>query len=228
MTALIVATSVEALPDGRPSGAYASELIEVWNGLSEIGVDIVVATPMGGEVPIEARRRDATQESFFAGDGGRAARHAKALPEVINETFDLVVVVGGHAAMLDLAGEPALATVLHAVHRTGGVIGAVCHGVAGLLCDDPTGEVSLVSGRRVAAFTDDEERAVGMAGRMPSLSAALTARGAVHDQGAPFMPHVVRDARLVTGQNPASTSQLMVEVVDCWRNLCATRRENHV
>jgi putative intracellular protease/amidase len=57
----------------------------------------------------------------------------------------------------------------------------------------------------VAAFTNDEERAVKLEDVIPfSLADKLTERGARHHAAPNFAAKVVVSDRLVTGQNPAS------------------------
>lgn len=65
------------------------------------------------------------------------------------------------------------------------------------------------------AFTDAEERAVGLAEVVPFLLASrLVERGATHSGAADFQPHVVRDGRLITGQNPASAAGVAMRMLD--------------
>ena len=86
-----------------------------------------------------------------------------------------------------------------------GVVGAVCHGPAGLVNVTLPDGSYLVAGKDVAAFTNDEERAVGLEKVVPYLlEDALVARGARHQAGGRWQKHVVVSERLVTGQNPAS------------------------
>ncbi len=204
MTAVIVTTSAEWMPDGRPTGAYASELAETWKELAELGYDVAVASVRGGVVPIEARMPgDPLQDEFFDGLTGVLLQNSATMASV-GDDFDVLCVVGGHGAVLDLPFDEDLQRLVERVHGRGGVVAAVCHGVAGLLGTDADG-VPFLRGRRVAAFTDEEERAVGMDQRVPFLLSHVLARiGAVHDVADPFLPHVVVDGRVVTGQNPAS------------------------
>jgi putative intracellular protease/amidase len=84
------------------------------------------------------------------------------------------------------------------------VVAGVCHGPAG-----------LVAGKSVSSFTDDEERAVGLADVVPFLlQTELRERGAVHSGAPNFQAHVVADGRLVTGQNPASAAGVAEKVVE--------------
>jgi putative intracellular protease/amidase len=87
------------------------------------------------------------------------------------------------------------------------VVAAVCHGPSALVNLTLSDGTYLVDGRRVAAFTDEEESAVGLDGVVPfSLQARLIERGADHVRAPKFTARVVRDGRLVTGQNPASAT----------------------
>ncbi|MBN2988227.1 hypothetical protein [Pseudomonas lactucae] len=63
----------------------------------------------------------------------------------------------------------------------------------------------LVTGKDVSAFTNEEERAVGLYDTVPFLLAdALQERGARHVPAANFQAQVVVSERRVMGQNPAS------------------------
>jgi len=67
----------------------------------------------------------------------------------------------------------------------------------------------------VAAFTNEEEEAVQLTGTVPFLLATkLTERGAIHVPGKNFEANVVVDQRVITGQNPASASQVGEELVE--------------
>lgn len=173
-----------------------------------MGYEIAVASVLGGQIPIEARQAgDPLQDEFFGGLSG-VPLISSATVAAVGTDFDVVCVVGGHGAVLDLPLDGDLKRLVESVHARGGVVAAVCHGVAGLLSAEADGR-PLIRDHRIAAFTDDEERAVGMAGRVPFLlSEALAERGAIHDVAPPFLPHVVVDGRVVTGQNPASASDV--------------------
>ena len=208
-TALIVTTSMREVPtSGRETGAYAAEVAEAWAELTDAGYLVDLVSVDGGEVPLEARDdTDPTQRALLI-DPRMSLMLACSAPTAaaISGYHDLVLLAGGHGAAFDLPADGDLAELLVAVHEQGGVVASVCHGAAGLLGARLPDGSPLVAGRRVAAFSDAEERAVGMYNAMPYLlSDALTGLGARHDAGPPFMPHVVVDGRLVTGQNPAST-----------------------
>jgi putative intracellular protease/amidase len=95
------------------------------------------------------------------------------------------------------------------------VVAGVCHGPAGLVDVILSDQSYLVAGKSVSSFTDDEERAVGLADVVPFLlQTELRERGAVHSGAPNFQAHVVADGRLVTGQNPASAAGVAEKVVE--------------
>lgn len=64
----------------------------------------------------------------------------------------------------------------------------------------------FIKGRKVAAFTDAEERAGHSEGKVPFLiEARLRELGAEHVPGGNWTSSAVRDDCLVTGQNPQSS-----------------------
>lgn len=76
-------------------------------------------------------------------------------------------------------------------------------------------EESSSGGGQLAAFTDDEERAVGLQDTVPFLLATtLRSRGALHEPAANWTAKVVVDGRLVTGQNPQSATGVGEKVRD--------------
>ena len=127
-------------------------------------------------------------------------------PEQIKAAdYDAIYYAGGHGTMWDFADNTELAQIAAQVYEAGGVVGAVCHGPAGLVNVKLSSGKYLVEGKQVSAFTDDEERAVGLDKVVPFLLASkLIERGAKHMPAANWQKQVVTGGRLVTGQNPAS------------------------
>ncbi|GAB2844105.1 hypothetical protein GCM10027176_54720 [Actinoallomurus bryophytorum] len=128
------------------------------------------------------------------------------LEDVDPAGFDGVLIPGGHGPMQDLAVDPDLARILQAMlPDQSKVVASLCHGPAGFMsAGDPDGGW-LFKGRKVTAFTDDEERQVGLAANAPwLLEERLRGAGAEFTSGPAWEPFVVVDGNLVTGQNPAS------------------------
>ena len=97
------------------------------------------------------------------------------------EQYDAVYLVGGHGTMWDFPDSKGLQSLVASVYNAGGLVGAVCHGPAGLLNVELANGFRLVEGRKVAAFTNDEEVAAGKDKVIPFfLADRLEEQGATH------------------------------------------------
>ena len=217
---LVVLTSHGILGNtGRKTGAYLAEITHAVEALEEKGLEVEFASPKGGEAPLDGVDLSDPVNARFMADPtfARGLRETLALADVDSSRYAAVYIAGGHGTMFDLRWEPSLARVVKEIHEEGGVVGAVCHGVAGLVDVKLTNGSYLVEGKALTSFTDAEEAAVELVGVVPFLlETALRERGA-HFSGAPnFARNVVVSGRLVTGQNPASAlcvGQAMAQLI---------------
>lgn len=83
---------------------------------------------------------------------------------------------------------------------------AGCHGYCGLLNVTLTNGAHLVAGRNLTGFSWTEEVLARVDKLVPyNVEQQVKDRGALyHKAKLPFVPHVITDGRLITGQNPAS------------------------
>lgn len=190
-----------------PSGFYLSEVSHPYHVLHGAGYTIDFASPKGGKTHVDGLNLDDKLNAAFWNTPELRAQTENTLnPAEVNAgDYAAIFYAGGHATMWDFADNAELAAIAAAIYDKGGVVGAVCHGPAGLVNIRLANGKYLVDGKDVAAFTNDEERAVGLYDTVPYLLAdALEERGALHKPAPDFQPQVVVSERLVTGQNPAS------------------------
>ena len=112
--------------------------------------------------------------------------------------YSAIFYAGGHGTMWDFADNQELAAIAAAIYEAGGVVGAVCHGPAALVNLKLSDGEYLVANKTVAAFTNEEEAAVGLTDIVPFLlESKLIERGANFTKVANFQAHVVvvRSAR---------------------------------
>lgn len=192
---------------GQPTGFYLPEAAHPWAILQAHGFDIDFVSPKGGQPPMDgADSPDATSRRFLADPAvQRKLQHTSTPPQVNSSDYSAILFVGGHGTMWDFPDNKDLAHIAADIYEAGGIVAAVCHGPAALVNLKLPDGTYLIQGKRVAAFTDDEERAVGLDGVVPFLLATtLRERGAIHVPAPDWQANVVVDERLVTGQNPAS------------------------
>ncbi len=222
---LLVLTSHDRLGDtGKKTGAYLAEVTHPLAALASAGLDVDFASVKGGAVPLDGVDRKDPVNAAFLDDAALSGRlHRSLAPREIDaERYDGIFYAGGHGTMWDFPGEPALAAVAARIYERGGVVGAVCHGPAALVNVKLSSGRPLVEGKDVAAFTNEEESAVGLTSVVPFLLAdALVAKGARHRAAPNWQKNVVVSERLVTGQNPASARGVAEEMA----KLLVARRE---
>ncbi|MCX5259403.1 type 1 glutamine amidotransferase domain-containing protein [Streptomyces canus] len=212
------------LADGtqHPTGFWAEEAVAPYEAFKAAGHEIVVATP-GGVVPTVdkgslAAEANGGQENAdrIAGVLASAAelQQPVRLEDVNLDDYAAVFYPGGHGPMEDLAVDADSGRLLTLALESGKPLGVVCHAPAALLAATKTDGSNAFAGRRVAAFTNAEETQAGLADKAKwLLQDRLTEAGVEVDVAEPWAPHVIVDGNLVTGQNPASSAPLAVELL---------------
>lgn len=205
---LIVLTSHAKLGStGKSTGAYLSEITHVYWVLVRAGIEVDFVSPQGGQVPLDGLDREDADNALFLDDSAAIERlnHSMRPDDVDPSRYAAIYYAGGHGTMWDLPGEARLALIAAKIYEAGGIVSAVCHGPAGLVNIKLSSGTYLVAGNEVAAFTNEEERAVQLTEVVPFLLAStLVERGARLVAAPNFTNNVVISGRLITGQNPKS------------------------
>ncbi len=217
--ALFILTSTDHfLKDGekQATGFYWEEMTEPYWALRDEGFQVTLASIEGGRPPADpsSAKGEAKTESVgrFMDDNTamQALANTKKAADCDARDFDVVYLPGGHGTMWDLAQTEAVGRIVSDAYANGAVVGAVCHGPAGLLKAVDTDGQPLLAGKRVNGFTNAAEDAAGLSETVPFLleteMRALGGKFVSNDE--PFGPYAVRDGRLVTGQNPASSGEV--------------------
>lgn len=224
---LIVLTNHSELGDtGKKTGFYLSEAAHPYEVFTEAGYEVKLASPDGGFAPLDPKSlelEDKVNEAFWKRFGNAenekpGVEKTMALSEVKPGVFGGIFFAGGHGAMWDFPASAELRAVTASIYSRGGVVGAVCHGPAALVNLMLPDHSVLVSGKKVAVFTNEEEDKVELSKVMPfMLQTAFEDMNAEVLTAEPFSENAVRDGRLVTGQNPASAkkaAELFVEALE--------------
>lgn len=208
---LFVVTSHGELGDtGKKTGYFLSEVTHPWSVLSEF-YEIDVVSPKGGRPPVDGFNLDDPINRKYWDDPEWQEKMSTTLrPEDVDASeYKAIFYAGGHGAMWDFPNNGDLAEIARKIYENGGFVSAVCHGPAGLLPIKLSDGTLLLKGKRADGFTNAEEKANGTAEIVPFLlQTAMTDEGAIFDCGAPWTDHVVRDGRVITGQNPMSALSL--------------------
>lgn len=218
---LFVTTSNGKLGDtGKSTGFHFEELATPYWILTDAGYQVDIASTAGGEAPIDnlaARGENPESVERFLDDQHAMdkIRLTKRLDGVRAEDYAGVYLPGGHGTMWDLPHDERLQALLAKMFEDGKLVSAICHGPAGFVGVKLSDGRPLVEGRRVNAFTDEEEKAVELGGVVPFLlESKLRELGAKFEGAGKFESIVVEDGNLVTGQNPPSAKPLGEKLVE--------------
>jgi putative intracellular protease/amidase len=210
-TILLVCTSHTDLgKTGNKTGFWMEELTAPYYAFQDAGYEVRIASPLGGQPPIDpgsqAKEMQGPSVARFEADNKAVAALATSVP--LPEVTDIaniagIFLVGGHGTMWDFPQNDELGKILTQAISADKAVGAVCHGVAGLLSGDVP---DALAGKAITGFSNAEENAVGLSAAVPFLlESDLSQAGFAYSSGQVFTSHVVVDGLLFTGQNPVSS-----------------------
>lgn len=217
---LFVVTSHDKLGStGKKTGAFLSEITHPYEEFIKLGYNIDIASPKGGVVPLDGLEiNDEINKKYLNDkDFKKKISNSLKLKNIDIKKYKAIFFAGGHGTMFDFPNDKDLSKIAGALYDSGGVIGAVCHGPSALVNIKLKSGEYLVKGKKVAGFSNSEEEAVKLTSVMPFLlESKLKELGGIYSKAPDFEKHAVKDERLVTGQNPASASEvakLMIETL---------------
>lgn len=192
------------------------ELAQAHQLLRHNGLLVDIATPTGGAAKAKEYDPDLDAISAFVKDHAEKLLQTIAVGDVDSTRYAAMFIVGGSGAMHEFPSNGGLQQLIAAMANRGAVIGAVCHGPAALRDVKLANGRYIVEGKRVSAFTEEEETRFGSetAASYPFvLERALKERGARFEEAPMMLVQVSRDGLLVTGQNPFSTEKTVDEML---------------
>ena len=223
MKILMVLTSHDILGDtGRKTGFWLEEFAAPYFVFRDAGVDLTLASPKGGQPPIDPKsdlpeNQTEAMTRFKQDDAAKKAlASTRKLADMKSQSFDTIFYVGGHGPMWDLVDNPYSIRLIESFYNSGKPVAAVCHSPAVFHRVMYQG-VPLVKGKRVTGFTNGEEAAVNLTHVVPFLvEDELRRIGAAYEKAPDWESFALVDGRVVTGQNPASSTaaaQLLIKVL---------------
>jgi putative intracellular protease/amidase len=213
MKIVMVLTSHDQLGNtGRKTGFWLEEFAAPYFVFRDAGVELTLASPKGGQPPIDPKsdvpENQTPAQTRFKQDQSaqKALSQTIKLADVKSEDYDTIFYSGGHGPMWDLVDNPDSIALIESFYNSGKPVAAVCHSSAVFHRVMYQGQ-PLVKGKRVTGFTNGEEEAAGLTHVVPFLvEDELKRVGGLYEKAADWASFAVTDGRLVTGQNPASST----------------------
>ncbi len=216
---LLVLTSHTQLGDtGKKTGFWLPELTHPYYEFKKAGYLIDVASIQGGVAPVDSKSLKEPDDAhqLFLQDAELMAKvfTTLSLSEVNPNAYQAVVFAGGSGPMWDFPNNEHVNRVATTIYENKGIVSAICHGSAALVNIKLSNGKYLIAGKKIAAFTNEEEEELKLTQVVPFLlQDKLIERGAKHIYGKPWKENVVVDGRLITGQNPASAKKVAKKII---------------
>lgn len=208
---LIVTTSHDHFEGANPhpTGVWMEEFALPYLELLKNGVEMTIASPKGGAMPIDPRSLPTPDQEKAWQSAINAAKHTVKLVDLKSTGFDAIFIPGGHGPMFDLPDNSDLQRLLREFHEAGKIIAAVCHGPVGLVSATLADGTPLVKGKVLTSYTYSEEVAAKLDQEVPFiLEQRLRELGAIFVAHKNKADHVERDGNMITGQNPNSSASI--------------------
>lgn len=221
MKILMVLTSHDQLGDtGMKTGFWLEEFAAPYFVFRDAGAEITLASPKGGQPPLDPKSDapDAQTEHTLRFKQDEAAQSALAATEklssIVAKDYDAVFYTGGHGPLWDLAEDRDSIKLIEELYAAGRPVAAVCHAPAAFRHTQNASGMPLVLGKSVTGFTNTEEAAAGLTHNVPFLvEDMLKKNGAKFSKSLDWQSYVLTDGNLITGQNPASSSNAATAVL---------------
>jgi putative intracellular protease/amidase len=222
---LMVLTSHSELGEtGKKTGFWLEELAAPYYVLLDAGVEITLASPQGGQPPLDPKSNDPTAQTAAT---QRFNQDEKAqnqlgntlkLSDISADDYDGIFYPGGHGPLWDLVENRDSLSLIEEMYQDGKPVAAVCHAPCVLIKAKTVDGVALVKGKKVTGFSNSEEAAVELAEVVPFLlEDELKRVGGNYSSISDWQPYTVVDGNLITGQNPASSEGVALELLQYFR-----------
>jgi putative intracellular protease/amidase len=226
---IVVANPTTATTVGWRVGFWGAELTHPYYELTERGVAVTIASPNGGKVEMDALSDPRDPSKWSATDlitmGFVNSPELMALlektPKLADEklgSYDALMVAGGLAPMFSYRENGDVKRAILHFYDAEKPIGIYCHGTSALADIKLPDGSYFVAGKTLTGFANIEEdytdRFVGKKVMPWRIEDVLRERGANYIQGGLFKAFVVRDGRLITGQQQYSGRKVALAIIE--------------
>jgi putative intracellular protease/amidase len=222
MKILMVLTSHDKLGNtGLKTGFWLDEFASPYYVFKDRNIEVTLASPKGGNPPLDPKSDEpdfqtaATERFRNDEESQKLLANTLRLDSLSPSDFDAVFYPGGHGPLWDLAEDKNSISLLETFYQQGKPMGLVCHAPGVLRHTKREDGEPLVKGKRVTGFSDSEEEAVQLAEVVPFLlEDMLKSNQGLYHKGADWESHIEVDGNLLTGQNPASSKAVAIEMMN--------------
>lgn len=195
-------------------GFYPPSIAYPYKKLKMKGVEIEICSPTGGKLTVDTWGMELWDHPVV----GKCLRDpaiakelddSKPASEINGAKYDIVHFVGSKGNFFDVADNAEVKRIVRECYEAGGFISANHEGVAGLLNVKLSNGEYLLNGKKCTGISEFEQSVLDQKDDLPFIMAEkMKEQGCIYKHGIPVKPHVMKDQRIVTGQNPNSAEPL--------------------
>ena len=225
MKILMVLTSHDKLGDtGRKTGFWLEEFAAPCYIFKDAGAELTLTSPHGGQPPLDPKSDEVSAQTAATNrfksdtDAQLTLANTIKLSDVLANDYDAVFYPGGHGPLWDLSEDKHSIALIEAMLAADKPVAAVCHAPGVFRHVKSADGRPVVQDKKVTGFTNSEEAAAGLTDVVPFLvEDMLKENGGDYSKAGDWESYVVKDGRLITGQNPASSGPAAEALLDMLR-----------
>ncbi len=217
---MILTSHSELGNTGKKTGFWIEEFAAPYYVFIDAGASITIASPKGGQPPIDPSSDTPENQTpaviRFKADEilQKNLSETNVLSTIVGDEYDGIFYPGGHGPLWDLTNDVDSINLIEHFWNSKKPIAAVCHAPSVLLNVKDEEGTYLVKGKKITGFTNTEEAAVGLTEVVPFLlENELKNKGGIYSKKEDWASYVVKDGKLITGQNPASSEDAAKELL---------------
>lgn len=220
---LMVLTSHEDMGlSGKKTGNWFDEVATPYYTFKKAGHEVVLASPKGRKAPIdpfsyEEMFMTENTHKFLKDEAAmRALANTAVLQNINYRAFDAAFFPGGYGQLWDLANDSFALQMIQDFLYSERFVALICHAPAILRDAKKTNGEPLVKGLNVTGFSNSEDDELDLSKHLLfQLETSLKEKGANYQRSEKnWVPKVVTDGFLITGQNPATSPYIAKTLVD--------------
>ncbi len=215
---LFIVTSADRVGTNNIKTGYEfSEIADPYFEFVKAGFTIDFASILGGLPPEDGYDiSNSNSNQFRKNSGFKRLNFSHKLENIDIEAYDAIFFPGGLGPMVDLFDNKLVKKIIVEFYESGKIISAVCHGPVVFLNVKLSNGKLFLEGKKITSFTEAEEeiKRHHLKQVIPfMLDKELKNQGANFSNKKPFESNVIIDGKIITGQNPASASEVAKAVI---------------
>ncbi|ALL05724.1 hypothetical protein AQ505_09605 [Pedobacter sp. PACM 27299] len=216
---LFVTSNQEFYGNSKITAAnHFEEIVIPYHLFVKAGYSVDLISPKGGAIPIgyinssDSIQKKYLYDAFFMDK----LEHTSKPLDINTDDYSAVLYTGGGAAMFGVAEDQTIQNITRKIYERNGVVGAICHGTAGLVYLKNDAGKSLYKDKKITGFPNKfENQKAAYYKTFPFvIDQAIKKNGGnfvYSDQG--WDSFTIVDGRFVTGQDPSSASKMTHEII---------------